>query len=87
MTVSKISLASKGSTSQPESLAAPQAENERPIALLEASGYARAHQLTLKRPAPASSDDETLQMLCRLGYTDQPAPATPRRPLTAFVRT
>jgi len=52
-----------------------------------AAHYARAHQLTLNRPAPTSSDDETLQMLCRLGYTEKPAPATPRRPLAAFVRT
>lgn len=48
--------------------------------------YARVHQLTLKRPAPASPGDETLQMFCRLGYTDKPVPATPRRPLAAFVR-
>lgn len=49
--------------------------------------YAQAHQLTLKRPAPASRDDETLQMFCRLGYTNKPVPATPRRPLDTFVRT
>lgn len=48
---------------------------------------ARAHQLTLQRPAPASPDDETLQMFCRLGYTAERVPATPRRPLGAFVRT
>jgi hypothetical protein len=52
-----------------------------------ASHYARVHQLTLKRQAPASPGDETLQMFCRLGYTDKPVPATPRRPLGAFVRT
>ena len=49
--------------------------------------YARAHQLMLNRPAPGSPDDETVQMFCRLGYTAQPAPATPRRPLASFVRT
>jgi nitroreductase len=52
-----------------------------------APSYARAHQLMLKRPAPASPGDETLQMFCRLGYTDKPVPATPRRPLDSFVRT
>jgi nitroreductase len=52
-----------------------------------APSYARAHQLMLKRPAPASPGDETLQMFCRLGYTDKPVPATPRRPLESFVRT
>jgi hypothetical protein len=51
-----------------------------------ASYYARAHQLTINRPVPASPDDETLQMFCRLGYTDNPAPATPRRQLDSFVR-
>lgn len=49
--------------------------------------YAQAHQLTLKRPVPMTPDDETLQMFCRLGYTGQAVPATPRRPLAAFVRT
>lgn len=49
--------------------------------------YANAHQLMLKRPAPTSVEEETLQMFCRLGYTAKPAPATPRRPLEAFLRT
>jgi hypothetical protein len=49
--------------------------------------HALAHRLMLDRPAPASPDDETLQMFCRLGYADAPAPATPRRPLESFVRT
>lgn len=48
--------------------------------------YARAHQLMLNRPAPASPDDETLQMFCRLGYPTEPASATPRRPVAVFVR-
>lgn len=48
--------------------------------------YASAHQLTLNRPAPVTPDDETLHMFCRLGYTDKPVPATPRRTLAAFVR-
>jgi hypothetical protein len=52
-----------------------------------AAHYDRVHQLTLKRPAPVVPGDETLQMFCRLGYTDKPVPATPRRPLAAFVRT
>lgn len=48
--------------------------------------YARAHQLLINRPAPKSPDEETVQMFCRLGYSDKPAPATPRRPLASFVR-
>jgi hypothetical protein len=47
--------------------------------------YERAHQLMLGRTAPKTADDETVQMFCRLGYTAAPAPATPRRPLAAFV--
>jgi len=47
--------------------------------------YERAHQLMLGRAAPKTADDETVQMFCRLGYTAAPAPATPRRPLAAFV--
>ena len=47
--------------------------------------YARAHQLMLNKPAPKTAADETVQMFCRLGYTAAPAPATPRRPLAAFV--
>ncbi|TFY97239.1 Acg family FMN-binding oxidoreductase [Ramlibacter rhizophilus] len=47
--------------------------------------YAQAHRLMLNRPAPASPEDETLQMFCRLGYTASPAPATPRRVFKAFV--
>lgn len=45
----------------------------------------QAHRLTLGRPAPRSAADATVQMFCRLGYTPTPAPATPRRPLHAFV--
>jgi hypothetical protein len=48
--------------------------------------YARAHQLTINRAAPMTPDEETLQMFCRLGYTNKPVPATPRRPLEAFIR-
>ncbi|WP_397412118.1 Acg family FMN-binding oxidoreductase [Polaromonas sp.] len=48
--------------------------------------YARAHQLMLNKPAPKTAADDTVQMFCRLGYTAAPAPATPRRPLLAFVR-
>ncbi|MGE0332364.1 MAG: twin-arginine translocation pathway signal protein [Ramlibacter sp.] len=47
--------------------------------------YDRAHQLMLGRPAPRTADEPTVQMFCRLGYTATPAPATPRRPLGAFV--
>ena len=48
--------------------------------------HARAHQLMLNRSAPATATDETLQMFCRMGYTASPAPATPRRPLAAFLK-
>jgi hypothetical protein len=49
--------------------------------------YARAHQLMLQRPAPTAPDDETVQMFCRLGYTNKPPLATPRRPIASFVQT
>ena len=45
----------------------------------------RAHRLLLDRAAPAGTSDATVQMLCRLGYTAQPAPATPRRPVSDFI--
>ncbi len=47
--------------------------------------YASAHQLCLGKPAPSNAQDTTLHMLCRLGYTPEPAPATPRRPLAQFL--
>lgn len=47
--------------------------------------YEQAHRLMLGRPAPQGAGDETLQMFCRLGYAPAPVPATPRRPLAAFV--
>lgn len=43
------------------------------------------HRLLLDSPAPRSADEPTLQMMCRVGYTAQPAPATPRRPLAQFI--
>jgi nitroreductase len=49
--------------------------------------YAKAHQLMLGLPAPARPQDATVQMFCRIGYAQTPALATPRRPMTAFVRT
>lgn len=52
-----------------------------------ASHYARAHQLMLGKRAPESPSDETLQMFCRIGYSAAPVPATPRRPLSAFLAT
>jgi hypothetical protein len=48
--------------------------------------YARAHELTLGKPAPSSPNDETLHMLNRIGYTAEPSPASPRRPLAAFIK-
>ncbi len=47
--------------------------------------YARVHRQLLGRPAPKSADDQTVQMLCRIGYPVAPVPATPRRPLNAFL--
>ncbi|MFT3734095.1 MAG: hypothetical protein QM776_03580 [Rhodocyclaceae bacterium] len=49
--------------------------------------YANAHQLIIGKPAPSNASDETVQMLCRIGYTSAPSPATPRRPLDAFIKT
>jgi hypothetical protein len=47
----------------------------------------KAHRLMLGREAPRSASEPTLQMFCRLGYPERPAPATPRRPLEVFMRT
>jgi hypothetical protein len=49
--------------------------------------YDKAHRLMLGRAAPQSWREPTLQMFCRLGYPERPAPATPRRPLEVFMRT
>lgn len=48
--------------------------------------YERVHQLVLGQPAPRTPHDATVQMFCRIGYAPDPAPATPRRPLAAFMR-
>ncbi|MFY3384014.1 hypothetical protein [Paracidovorax sp. MALMAid1276] len=48
--------------------------------------YERLHQQVLGRPAPRTPQDPTVQMFCLIGYTPAEAPATPRRPLAAFVR-
>lgn len=47
--------------------------------------YEQAHQLLLGRAAPRNASDTTVQMFCRLGYPAAQVPATPRRPLQAFV--
>lgn len=47
--------------------------------------YDKAHQLLLGQSAPQSVGDNTVQMFCRLGYTPEPAPATPRRDLANFM--
>ncbi len=49
-----------------------------------AAHYANVHRQCLQKPAPAGPRDDTLQMLCRLGYPVQPAIPTPRRPLAVF---
>lgn len=48
--------------------------------------YARVHQLLLQRDAPRAPQDPTVQMMCRIGYPSEVAPATPRRALGQFVR-
>lgn len=47
--------------------------------------YEQAHRLVLGQGAPRSPQDATVQMLCRIGYTPEPAPATPRRALEKFI--
>jgi hypothetical protein len=49
--------------------------------------YEQAHKLVLGQSAPRSSPDPTVQMLCRIGYTPTPVPATPRRAINNFVIT
>jgi hypothetical protein len=51
------------------------------------ANYEQAHQLVLGQAAPRSPQDATVQMLCRIGYTPAPAPATPRRALEKFIVT
>lgn len=47
--------------------------------------YEQAHQVLLGKPAPRTAADETLQMFCRLGYTPEAVPATPRRAIEKFM--
>ena len=47
--------------------------------------YDKAHQLLLGQSAPQTVGDNTVQMFCRLGYTPEPAPSTPRRDLANFM--
>jgi hypothetical protein len=49
--------------------------------------YEAAHRQLIGSGAPRHADQPTVQMLCRIGYTAQPAPATPRRPLDQFLVT
>lgn len=49
--------------------------------------HEKAHRLMLGRAAPRPASEPTLQMFCRLGHPERPAPATPRRPLEVFMRT
>ena len=46
--------------------------------------YEKAHQLLLGKPAPQTPSGDTVQMLCRLGYTVDAVPATPRRQIEKF---
>ncbi len=47
--------------------------------------YEQAHQVLLGKPAPRTAADETLQMFCRLGFTPEAVPATPRRAIEKFM--
>jgi hypothetical protein len=47
--------------------------------------YEQVHQLVLEHGALGSAEDPTVQMLCRIGYTPVPAPATPRREIEKFI--
>lgn len=47
--------------------------------------YEQAHRLLIGKPAPKTSAEATVQMFCRLGYTAQAVPATPRRALGSFA--
>lgn len=49
--------------------------------------YDNVHQLVVGANAPRSLNDPTVQMFCRIGYTTNPAPATPRRALARFIQT
>ena len=46
--------------------------------------YEAVHQLCLGKAAPAGPQDTTLHMLCRIGYTAEPTPPSPRRALAQF---
>lgn len=48
--------------------------------------YESVHRLLLGRAAPRSNADTTLQMLCRVGYSVAPQPASPRRELASIMR-
>jgi hypothetical protein len=47
--------------------------------------YEQAHQLILGQAAPSSPQDQTVQMFCRIGYAQEPVPATPRRAVEKFI--
>ncbi|MBS7808771.1 twin-arginine translocation pathway signal protein [Variovorax sp. PCZ-1] len=49
--------------------------------------YEQVHQLVLSASAPRSASDQTVQMLCRIGYVPEPVTATPRRALDQFIVT
>ena len=48
--------------------------------------FEAAHQAVIGKPAPRTASDTTVQMLCRIGYTTEPTPAAPRRPVASIVR-
>lgn len=49
--------------------------------------YDKVHQLVLGKNAPRNASEATVQMFCRIGYTADPVPATPRRSLVQFIQT
>lgn len=48
--------------------------------------YDKVHQLVVGANAPRALNDSTVQMFCRIGYTTNPTPATPRRALARFIQ-
>ena len=47
--------------------------------------YRTVHRLLIGTDAPRGVDEPTVQMMCRVGYSAQRVPATPRRPLAQFM--
>ncbi|HSV51629.1 MAG TPA: twin-arginine translocation pathway signal protein, partial [Burkholderiaceae bacterium] len=48
--------------------------------------HALAHRLLIGAGAPRTTQEETVQMFCRIGYPQEAVRATPRRPLGQFLQ-